>query len=340
MKIFVILLFLVSSNIDAANIVTNQSASLVVPSEQTLWEQQRQGLIAVLSMKSGLSQRTIQAEYDVNENFRTAILRTYMERLPENMNGDKQWLNLTVDEMKLQQLMLEQRIPIWPNRRGEVFVWVVNESNDQSLQHAKNDAPAVYWLSRWFKYLGIPTQFYDASADDLLNFKPEDVRFLNPDLIDFIQANNEISKVLLVFIKDTGNGYSYRYGLTETGEQVVIKNRQFIDLSAGMLSLANDIQAAMADDQRLFPDEFKPSTVSLIINDINSANKMLDLISYLDEHPLIDNYLINQSIGEQVQLMAEIKVLPDTFVAFVEKEGALIHQPLTIGSSILFKIAE
>lgn len=336
---FLILVFVLNVAV-AEKVDTNQSAALVNPKVQSPWEQQQQGLVAVLSGKSGLSLKTIKNKFNIDESFKSVILRDYYEQVPTDVSADLQWYNLAVDEAKLQQLMLAQRIPIWPDRRGQVYVWLVEESADNELSNANVDSQAVYWLERWFRAMAIPVEFYNSDAADLLMFEPKDVRYLNPDLIDHLLLNEDMASVLLVFVKDTGSGYSYRYGLSQVDKQTSIKNLQFLDLASGMLTLASDIQKTLAEGHRLYPDEFNPSTVSLIVNDINTADQMLRLMDYLDEHALIDRYLINQAKGQQVQLMAELKVLPDTFIGFVENEGFLRHQPINVGSSILFKVIE
>lgn len=338
MKCLILILSLASFGLYANKVDTNQSAALVYTDSQTQWEYQQQGLISVLSMKSGLNRSDIEKRFDVNQSFRDAILRSYFEKLPIEFGSNQQWFNLTVDEAKLQQLMLEQRIPIWPDRRGQLYVWLVEEKPDEALHHASSDSAASYWLRRWFNVLGIPTIFYDATSEDLLSFEPKDVSFQNPDLIDYVLAKQDVVMALLVFVKDTGNGYSYRYGLAKQDEQTQIKNLKFIDLSSGMMTLASNIQETMAKDQRLFAEEFNDSTVALTINDITSPNQMLGLLGYFENHALIDKFQVNQFKGAQMKIMANIKVLPDTFVQFVENEGMIRHQPLGIGSEILFKM--
>lgn len=338
MNRIILIISLLSFEVIAEQVDTNQSAALVNPETQSQWEQQKQGLISVLSMKSGLNRNEIQNRFEVNESFKAAILRNYFEKLPNELDSNKQWFNLTVDEDKFQQLMLEQRIPIWPDRRGQVYVWVVEEKPDQPLHNATSSSPVSYWLRRWFNVLGIPTVFYDSSAEDLLNFEPNDVRYQNPDLVDYVTANQDVSMVLLVFVKDTGTGYSYRYGLAKKDQPTQIKNLKFIDLSSGMLTLVSNIQTSLAEGQRLYAEEYNDSTVAITINDITSANQMLNLMSYFDNHALIGKYQVNRLKGGQIKIMANIKVLPDTFVQFVENEGVIRHQPVGIGSEILFKM--
>lgn len=334
-------LFLILSSLSfclaAATVDTNHSAALISPDNQSDWVQTQAALTAVLSKKSGLSESTIKSKYSIDESFNAAIIRSYHERVPGQISIDKQWFNLVVDNEKMHQMMLNQRIPIWPDRRGQVYVWVVEELLDQPLAYAENDSEAVYWLKKWFDVQGVPTQFYDAEAEDLLTFKPEDVRYLNPDLIDYLQAEDEISHVLLVYIKHSNNGYSYRFGFAESDHQTVIKNLQFVDMAGGMKSLAETVQNLMADGQLINANEFNNNTVAVTINDMSDANSMLKLLAYLDQHALIEAYQINQLKAKQLNAMMRIKVLPETFIKFVDSEGLLIHQPVEIGNRLLFK---
>ncbi len=316
---------------------SNQSAALVNPNEQSDWQQAQQALTAVLSKKSGLSDTNISAKYSIDESFKSAIIRSYHEQIPGQFAPDKQWFNVVVDNDKIQQLMLSQSIPVWPDRRGTVYVWMVEENLDQPLAHANTDSEAVYWLQQWFDILGLPSQFYNAETEDLLAFKPEDVRYLNPDLIDYIHSENEITMTLMVFVKHNSNGYSYRFGLTEPEKPSVIKNLKFLDLASGMKSLAANVQAIMANKQRLSADEFNTNTVAVTVNDISDANHVLRLLNYLDQHALIEEYQVNQLKSRQLNLMMRIKVLPQTFIKFVENDGLLVHQPLDLGRSLLFK---
>jgi len=321
----------------AATVDTNQSAALINSNEQSVWQQTELALTAVLSKKSGLTDSDIVRKYMIDEGFKSTIVRSYHEQILDQSITDQQWFNVVVDEDEIHQLMLAQRIPIWPDRRGKIFVWVVEERGDQPLEYASDDSDTVYWLKQWFDVLGVPTQFYDAGAEDLLTFKPQDVRYLNPDLIDHIQAENDIDMTLLVFVKHASNGYSYRFGLAESEKPVIIKNLQFLDLAAGLKSLAGMVQNILANGQRLYADEFNENTIAVTINDTYEANNMLELLSYLDQHALIEEYQVNQLKSKQLNVMMRIKVLPETFIKFVENEGLLQHQPLGVGRSLLFK---
>ncbi len=337
MRSLFLILCSLSFSLIAATVDTNQSAALVNPDEQSAWQQTQKALTAVLSKKSGMSHSSFASKYSVDESFESAVIRSYHERVPSQIATGLQWFNVVVDEEKIQQLMLSQRIPIWPDQRGTIYVWLVEEYSDQPLAHADQASEALYWLKKWFDVLGVPVQFYNAEAEDLLTFKPQDVRYINPDLIDYIHAENDVNATLLVFVKHTDNGYSYRFGLSEPEKPAMIKNLKFLDLAAGMKALAGVVQSVMADEQRLYADEFNDNTVAVIINDINDANHVLKLLDYFDQHALIEEYQVNQLKSKQLSVMMRIKVLPETFIKFVENEGLLLHQPLGVGHSLLFK---
>lgn len=336
MKSLILILITCSFNLLATTVDTNHSAALINPANQSDWDAMKQGLLSVLSKKSGLDSNKIDSKYSVDESFKPLVLRNYFENVPANYKKGMQWFNLVVNEEKVHQIMLDQGIPIWPDRRGKLFVWVVEEIEDQSLVSASAQSEAVYWLNKWFETMGVPTEFYDSTTQDLLAFQPRDVRYLNPDLIDFIQMNHEVSAVLMVFINHTGSGYSYRFGLAQTDKQIIIKNLKFVDLAFGLKSMAMTVQQIMAEGKRLYADEFNPSTVSITVKDLNEANQMLKLFSYLDQHALIDQYQASHLKSNRLQLMLSLKVLPDTFVKFVESEGLMEHVPLDLGQSILF----
>lgn len=336
MKSLILIFISFSFNLLAAAVDTNHSAALIEPEKQSDWEAMKQGLIAVLSKKSGLDSRQIDQNFVIDESFKSLVLRNYYENVPVQFKKGVQWYNLVVNQDMLHQMMLDLEIPVWPDRRGKLFVWVVEEIEDQPLVNAPVQSESVYWLKKWLATMGVPAEFYDATTEDLLTFQPRDVRYLNPDLIDYIQSNNDAVATLMVFIKHTGSGYSYRFGLAQADKQTVIKNLKFVDLASGLKSMANDVQKLMADGKRLYANEFNPSTVSIAIKELNDANQVLKLFNYLDQHALIDEYQANRLKSNQLNLMMKIKVLPDTFVNFVENEGLMEHVPLDLGQTILF----
>ena len=321
----------------AATVDTNQSAALVRADAMAQEDPSEAAFYSVLSKRSGIGSRELRNQFPLTDGHRSAVLRSYIESVPPTIEANAQWHHLIVDDNKIHQYMLNQDIPVWPDRRGQLFVWVVEELPDQTLVSSAPEAAVVYWLKKWFDVLGIPVQFYDPNAEDLLLFQPEDVRFLNPDLIDFVHADETHAAVLLVFVQHTRSGYSYRFGLAQPEQPTMIKNLQFVDLAGGMKTLATAVQAVMAEGQRLYADEFHASTIAVAINDLLDADHMLRLLSYLDRHALVDAYQVNQLHANQLQVMMRIKVLPDTFIDYVNKEGLLAHVPLDLGQTILFK---
>ncbi|WP_223788967.1 DUF2066 domain-containing protein [Marinicella meishanensis] len=337
MKICTLTLLLLTFELFAATVDTNQSATLVRADTTSNLTQNEAAFYSVLSKKSGLGGQALQAQFPLTEQHQQAVLRSYVESVPPAVDASAQWFHLIVDDEKTHQYMLDNDIPVWPDRRGQLFVWVVEELADQTLVSSVPESPVVYWLKKWFDVTGIPVQFYDPNAADLLVFQPEDVRFLNPDLVDFILIDEIHAAVLLVFVQHTRSGYSYRFGLAQPEQPMLIKNRQFVDLAGGMQALVTAVQAVMAEGQRLYADEFNTNTIGVSINDLVDADHMLRLISYLDNHALVDAYQINQFQDQQLQAVMRIKVLPDTFIDYVNKEGLLAHVPLDLGQTILFK---
>lgn len=333
-------MLLLSSVVSAVEVETDRAAALLDSSQTTVAEQTQQALAAVISKKSGWTLRQIMDKGVIDSTFNQAVLRNYYQTPPVGFTDNDIWFSVVVDEAKLKSLMIERQIPVWPNNRGKIFVWMVEEPENGELVHVNQQSKAHYWFSSWLDNKGIPAEYYNFENDDLLSFQPDDVRFLNPDLIDFVQQNHDVSAVLLVFLKHSGSGYSYRYGLTKTGEQTQIMNMKFINLSSGLETLASEVQSAMSKEQQVFADEFKQSTVSVKVAHMSSPDQMLKLLNYLDNHVLVDDYHVNQYKEGQVDLTMNINVLPDTFVRFVDKEKVLAHLPLDFTHSILFSMAE
>ncbi|WP_198538185.1 DUF2066 domain-containing protein [Marinicella sediminis] len=335
-----LILFVFTCQVMAVQVDTHVAAALVDQQQTSEAQRQLSALTAVVSKKSGLTVSQLLSEQLVDEDFRPAILRSYFEDIPRHLDANELWYNVVVDEDRLNRLMIDKEIPVWPAQRGDAFVWVVEELEDGNLINAPADSAASYWLRQWFRHKGLPARFYDYQAEDLLAFQPRDVRFLNPDLIDFIQQNHQPDLTLLVFVKHSRNGLSYRVGLQRGDEPIQIKNLKFVNMSSGMSSLADLAQSMMASGQQVFAEEFSENTVSLLINNLANAEQLIDLKKYFDQHALIDRYQIQSFSNGRLSIMANIKVLPETFIKFVDAGQMLQHMPLDIGQSILFSVAE
>jgi len=340
MRKIALLFILFCSKLFAVTVDTNNAAVLIDSGQNTSWQQMHMALAAIVSKKSGLSFDDVISSNQVDERFESVVLRKYFESIPAEFSPDQSWFNVVVDGEKMSRLMLEQGIPLWPERRNELFVWVVEELEDGQLINSSSDSEVNYWLSAWLKNKGIPASFYDYESEDLLSFQPTDVRYLNPDLIDYLNDNYDVAMSLLVFVKHTGSGYSYRMGLTKPSQETMIKNLKFLTLSSGLESLVTDVQLVMAEGQQVSADEFSLNTVSVIVNNINNAEQMLELINYFDNHALVQTFQIVNYKQAKLNLMVEIKVLPDTFIKFVENEHVLSHVPLDLGHTIVFSVAE
>lgn len=340
MKSVLILLLIVSQVSTAVEIETDRAAALVDGSQMSVKQQTQKALASVISKKSGWSLSNVLNRGIIDDSFESLILRNYYQNPPMAFANDKMWFSVVVDEDQLRNLMIEQRIPVWPDNRNSVYVWVVEEFEDGTLVNASPESEVYYWLNQWFVNKGVPAEFYDYQADDLLAFQPSDVRFMNPDLIDYIEQNHEVSATLLVFLKHTRSGYTYRYGFAKPEQQTTIKTMKFVELSSGLETLASEIQRTMSEGQQVFADEFVQSTVSVKINDLVNPDQVLLLLDYFDNHALIDGYHVNQYQNGQITVMMNINVLPDTFVRFVSNEQFIEHLPLDLGNSIIFSMAE
>jgi len=262
MKLLIYMLCLLSTVAIAQMDNLNSAATLVdrqLPQDDG---QMMAALTAVVSKKSGLSKQTIHNQGWLDETFKNVVLRHYYEQLPAPVNYSGLWFHVVTDGSQLNQMLIDRNIPLWPPNRPELFVWLVEEQADGSLSHAAEDSVGRYWLEKMLSNKGMPHQFYNPMDADLLQFKPEDVSYLNPDLVDKVFSDYQPDQVLLVKLRHYGSGHSYRLGLFETADgEADIENRQFVDLPKGVEFLVTSIQQKLADDQRIEASEFGEFTL-------------------------------------------------------------------------------
>lgn len=294
-------------------------------------------LIAVISKKTGLSERTITEQTWLDDSFKQVILRHYYEQLPTYAGSSGLWFHVVTDGTKLNQMLIDRNIPLWPPNRPNLFVWMVEEQPDGRLTHVTQDSPGRYWLEKTLINKGIEHQFYNPMDADLLQFKPEDVSYLNPDLVTKVYQDYQPDQVLLVKLRHYGSGYSYRAGLFKSVDsEAVIENRQFVDLSKGLNFLATSIQQKLADGQRIEASQFGQFTLSVVINDIPDAPAMLTLWQYLQNQPLIKDFQAIEYGQHSLQLQLNARVDQAAFIKVLAKDGLLQHMPLGMDHRIVF----
>ncbi|MCX7546274.1 DUF2066 domain-containing protein [Marinicella gelatinilytica] len=337
MKNVIYLLCLLATTAVAQLDNLNAAATLVDQQNPQDNAQMMAALTAVISKKSGLSEAEIAQQSWLDASFKDVILRHYYEQIPANLEYSGLWFHVVTDGAKLNQMLIDRNVPLWPPNRPDLFIWLVEEQEDGSLSHAQQNSAAEYWLNKVLTNKGIEHQFYNSMDADLLQFKPEDVSYLNPDLVNKVYLDYQPDQVLLIKLRHFRSGYSYRAGLFESADSDAhIENRQFVSLPEGLDFLATSIQQKLADGQRIDAGEFGDFTLAVTINDISDASAMLVLWRYLHNQPLIKNFQATAYGQKSLQLQVNARVDSDTFAKVLTKDGLLQHMPLGINNRIVF----
>lgn len=320
----------------AKEVNVNQAAALVDSQNVKAPGALKSAMFNLISKGSGLNAEAVESQGWLDDSFSSVILRHYFEQAPRHNGAEQYWLHVVADENMLRQKIVEKEIPIWPNRRSSMLVWMVSEDESGLLSFESESGDNHYWLSKWLENKGVPADFYQVDESDLMDFSPEDVKLLNPDVIDYLHQVQQYDDVLLVYVRDTGLGFSYRMGLAKAGEETIIKHRQFVKLSQGFNHLSDFVQSHQAANQQIFANELANRTISVQINSIYNADQMLMIINYLNNQSLINQWQIEKLDGQVLHLRLEISVLAETFARFVGNESVLTYLPLDTGSSMIF----
>ncbi len=335
-KLIFIYFLVLSVTASAEGVNVLQAGTLVATQDVKAEGVLRQATEALVSKNTGLSVEYLQNNGVITADFSSVILHHYFEQSISRNAAKPYWLRVVADENKLMETLAAHELPIWPKRRAPVYVWLVSETQDGVIQHEPNGSTAHYWLSQWLENKGVPAVFHQVSEEDLLDFAPEDVKNLNPDLIDYVHQVQQQKQLLLVYLKDTGRGYSYRMAVAVEGQELVMKHRQFVDLSTGFSYLSEFIQSHQAADRQIFANEMAKRTVSVQINNIVNADQMNVVVNYLNGQTLIDHWQVTALKNQVLTLRLEISVLPETFVRFVDNESVLTYLPLDAAQHLIF----
>ncbi len=336
MKFILLLCFLAIGSVSAEEVDVSQAAALVSTQNIKAEGVIRQALEALVSKNTGLSVDYLNDNSLVTDDFSEVILRHYFVQSKDQLSGQPYWLYIVADEDKLSAKLAEHELPFWPKRRSLLYVWLVSENEVGILQHEPVDSIFHYWLSEWLKNKGIPTIFHQVSEDDLLDFAAEDVKNLNPDLIDYVHQVQQQDSLLLVYLKDTGRGFSYRMGLAVEGQDIIIKHRQFVDLSKGFEYLSDFVQSHEAASQQVFANEVTDSTVTIRVNHIDNADRLLTVLNYFDAHSLVTSWQVLTLNNNQIDLQLKLAVVPDAFSKIVDREHVLKYLPLGDVDRLIF----
>lgn len=338
MKRIFYLLCLVTSVVIAQKDNLNHAATLVDRQNPQDSAQVMAAITAVISKKTGLSEQTIRSQGWLDDSFNRVVLRHYYEQLPSFIDREGLWFHVITDGRQLNQMLIDRNVPLWPPNRPQLFVWLVEEQADGTLSHAIEGSAGLYWLSKWLTNKGIDHQFYNPMDADLLQFKPEDVSYLNPDLVDRVFQDYQPDQVLLVKLRDYGSGQSYRAGLFESPDsEAQIENRQFVNMANGFDLLVTSIQQRLADGHRIDAAEFGAFTLAIVVNDINGPASMLQLWQYLQNQPLIKDFHATAYGQHSVQLQLNTRVDRDAFIKVLSKDGMLQHMPLGMANKTVFR---
>lgn len=343
MRKIIILCLCWSFLVTAEPINLDSAASISSSQQQQVAENKAAALSALISKRSGLAVEKIVNRVSINA-FKPLITRHYFEKTPDN--GDaRYWLRVVVNEQQFKQQMIAQGLPLWPDRRKPLFVWAVSEDNNGLLNHDSKDSELHYWLSKWLENKGIPADFYQPQADDLLDFSAEDVKNLSPDLIDYLQKIQGHNNLLLIYLKDYGDGYTTRFGLvgkslSNTGKSPIkTKHQRFISLPKGIEILSNFVQQQMASGQQVFANELFDQTLSVNIGNIQNADQLLTALNYFDRQSLVKSYQVTALQRGELQMRMEVSVITETLLRFIDSDGLLTHLPEQSDQnlSLLFK---
>ncbi len=331
-----LVLLIVSWSVEAEDVNVAEGAALVATQDLRAPGALQAALEALVSKNTGLSVDYLRNNGMVSQDFSSVVLRHYFEQSMDRASTEPYWLHVVADESKLSDLLALHELPIWPKRRTPLYVWMVSENANGLLQHEPNGTLPQYWLSQWLSEKGVPAMFHQVAEDDLLDFAPDDVKNLNPDLIDYVHQVLQQPNVLLVYLRDTGRGYSYRMGLAKMGNDVVMKNRQFVDLSKGFAYLSDFVQSHQAASQQIQANELANRTVAARINNINNADNMLAVLNYLDAQTLVKEWQVLSFKNNRMELNLSLSVIPETFTRFVSQEQVLQHLPLGDINRLIF----
>ncbi|WP_395375270.1 DUF2066 domain-containing protein [Marinicella sp. W31] len=340
MRKSLLLILLLSFKLCATEMDVTSTAVLVPSQEKATTAVIHRAWVNLLSKYTGLSTYEIESANILEGiDLSSQIVRSYYKRVPVDSSNQPFWYHINTDADFLQQFVISRNLPIWPPKREPVYLWLVEEV-DGEVQFASPQAEVMYWLKNWFEIKGVPLVFMNPLEAVDLSFNPEAVKNLSYEPVEYMTNLQPTANVLMLTIKQQENSFSYRLGLARENRPLAIRHKQFVNVTDGVMDVADFAQSQMADSFKLVASDFSDHTIAVVVNNLTSYDAVAQLFSYFDAHFLIEQTSLVRATNSRLEFRLSIKVKPDAFLRSVEGNRLIEYQPLGSANQYVFSFMQ
>ena len=238
-------------------------------------------------------------------------------------------LSMQFSPASIQRLFKTARLPIWPDTRPEVLLWV---SNGGALLDA--EAAEIFAVKAAADIRGLPISAPLLDLTDRQQLPPARIRALDETSIRNASSRYDLDAVLAGRVSSTGSGSApwranfillddagrqYFRAAAATLEQAT---RQIIDQATDYLAGKESIVVT--------DGSFAPS-VNIVVNNIQGFEAYAGLVTYLKTLPVVASVMVSQVDGSSVKLALSYNGTADKLLSTLSGSEVLEALPLVVG---------
>ncbi len=322
LPLFLLTALFLSLAVNAENVAGLHSVSVIV-SDQGDVERQRglqHALAQVLVKLSG--SRSVLVEAQVKQAINKPL--RYLSQFGYNNDGGTQWLNVEFDETAVNDLLLNNNLPLWQTERPSVLMWlVVEKANKRQLIGANSHPHTQDAIEQSMQRRGVPYFLPLLDLDDRALISVAEVWGGFRDVIRQASIRYAPEATVIGRLYQVPGAWRSHWSLLNEDGSTDIWDADGDDeaavLVAGIDALADRLGRRYAS--RI--DNTRRATVTLSVNNISGVEDYARTLAYLESLNFVDRVSVHEVRGANASFIVRYKGHLDDVRASIESGRVL-----------------
>ncbi|MBL4851975.1 MAG: DUF2066 domain-containing protein [Gammaproteobacteria bacterium] len=322
LPLFLFITLFLSFTVNAVSVTDLHSASVIV-SDQGDTERQRglqRALAQVLVKLSG--SRSVLVEAQVKQAINKPL--RYLSQFGYSNDSGAQRLNVEFDETAVNDLLLNNNLPLWQAERPSVLLWlVVEKANKRQLIGANSHPHTQDAIEQSMQRRGIPYFLPLLDLDDRALVSVAEVWGGFRDVIRQASIRYSPEATVIGRLYQAAGGWRSHWSLlNEDGSTDIWDaegNNEAAVLAAGIDALADRLGRRYAS--RI--DNTRRAIVTLSVNNISGVEDYAKALAYLESLNFVDRVSVHEVRGANASFIVRYKGHLDDVRASIERGSVL-----------------
>ncbi len=241
----------------------------------------------------------------------------YIQPAPSQPAGEL-LLQLQFSPSAIKQLVHTYQLPVWPEQRAKILVWLFKQDNGRVLLLNDPNAPEVQALQAAAKLRGRPVRWAKPWLEELAGFTPSRVLSAQGEAV----LNASFSYGLDTLLIGLLNGDTGEWLLVQPDEKTPVKGA---DPAQALHKLAD----ALAKRYSLGSTANAPLQTLTLTVEVASFAKWQQLMQYLKQQPQVKRLTLMAAVDNQLTLQLSLQGSLAQWTLQLAQEKRLIPMPET-----------